>query len=348
MATLAQLEATLQAAGEPFHVLPLHDGMRALFTQRGARMLGLFPDGDGANLLWTNAALTDVDAFRAFVSAGEWNLGGERCWIAPEIQFNVADRNDFWGTISVPPQMDPGHYRMSIGDEAVRFEAEMMLMAHNLATGDKRLRVARVIRPAANPLPEADGVQFAGLAHTAALTELDDAPIVSEIWNLVQLPAGGTLVIPVIGAPRPTRYFGNPAPDTQTVVDGALQIALTGAQQYKVGYPAVSMTGRMGYWRMLADGRASLLVRSFFNDPANLYAEEPPDEPGRGGHSVHIYNDGGEFSAAERFGEMEASGHTLGSKTGLSSSVDTFHLWAYIGAAEALRPIARALSGVQP
>jgi hypothetical protein len=348
MATLAQLEATLQAAGEPYHLLPLQNGMRALFTQRGARMLGLFPAGDAANLLWTNAALGDVDAFRAFTSAGEWNLGGERCWIAPEIQFNAADRNDFWGTLSVPPQMDPGGYRLSAGDNAVRFEAEMTLTAHNLATGEKRLRVARVIRPAANPLPALDGVQFAGLAHTAALTELDESPILSEIWNLVQLPAGGTLIIPLIGAPRPTHYFGNPAPDTHTVVNGALQIVLTGAQQYKVGYQATSMTGRMGYWRGLADGRASLLVRSFFNDPANPYAEEPPGEPGKSGHSVHVYNDGGEFSGAERFGEMEVSGHTLGGKTGLGSSVDTFHLWAYIGAPEALQPIARALLGVQP
>lgn len=347
MATLAQLEATLQAAGEPYHILPLHNGMRALFTQRGARMLGLFPSVDGPNLFWTNSALDDVEAFRAFTSAGEWNLGGERCWIAPEIQYNVADRRDFWNTLAVPPQMDPGNYRLGISDNAVRFEGELTLTAHNLAAGDKRLRVIRAIRPAANPLPDVDGVQFAGLAHTASLTELNDTLICSEIWNLIQLPAGGTLYIPAIGDAKATRYFGSPAPDTQTTVDGALQITLTGAQQYKVGYMAISMTGRLGYWRILADGRASLLVRSFFNDPANLYAEEPPDQPGRTGHSVHIYNDGGEFSSAERFGEMEVSGHTIGGRAGFSSSTDTFHLWVYVGAPEALRPITRALLGVQ-
>ncbi len=348
MATLAQLEATLQAAGEPYHVMSLRDGMRALFTQRGARMLGLFSSADGRNLFWTNPALANAEQFRAFASAGEWNLGGERCWIAPEIQYNVGDRADFWGTLSVPPQMDPGSYRLTASDGAVRFEGELTLTAHNLARGDKRLRVMRVIRPAHNPLPEAPGVHFAGLSHTASLTELNGTPICSEIWNLIQLPAGGTLYIPAIGSAQATPYFGDPAPDTLTATGGMLRIALTGTRQYKVGYQSVSMTGRMGYWRTLPDGRASLLVRSFFNDPSNLYAEEPPDQPGRTGHSVHVYNDGGEFSGAERFGEMECSGHTIGGRADVSSSTDTFHLWAYVGAAEVLRSLAHALLGVQP
>lgn len=348
MATLAQLEASFRAAGEPVHVLAFNTGMRALFSQRGARMLGLFPSAEDANLLWTHAALNEAESFRRFAAAGEWNVGGERCWVAPEIQYNVADRRDFWNTLRVPPQMDPGRYRLTVAGDNVQFEGELTLTAHNLAAGDKRLRVQRVIRPASSPVPVPDGVQFAGLAHAASLTQLDNAPIASEIWNLVQLPAGGTLLIPTSGALRVSRYFGDPAADALRAVDGCLRISVTGARQYKVGYQALSVAGRMGYWRALPDGRASLLVRSFWNDPANLYAEEPPDQPGGTGHSIHVYNDGGEFGGAERFGEMECTGHTIGGQTGVSSSTDLFHLWAYVGPAEVLRPLAHAYLGVEP
>ncbi len=348
MATLAQLEASLKAAGEPVHVLAFDNGMRALFTQRGARMLGLFPSAEDANLLWTHPALNDAESFRRFAAAGEWNLGGERCWIAPEIQYNVADRRDFWNTLHVPPQMDPGHYHLTATGDTVRFESELTLTAHNLATGDKRLRVERAVRPASSPVPVPEGVLFAGLAHAASLTELDSAPIASEIWDLVQIPAGGTLFIPTSGALQVSRYFGEPAADAISAVDGCLRIGLTGARQYKVGYQALSVAGRMGYWRILPDGRASLLVRSFWNDPANLYAEEPPDLPGRTGHSIHVYNDGGEFGGAERFAEMECTGHTIGRQTGVNSSTDIFHLWVYVGPVESLRPLAHAYLGVEP
>lgn len=348
MALLAHYEAILREAGEACCVLELQSGMRALFTQRGARMLGLFPGPDEPNLLWTHSALNDLVAFREFVSAGEWNLGGERCWIAPEIQYNVGDRRDFWGTLHVPPAMDPGGYRLTASSNAVRFEAEMTLKAHNLATGEKQLRVVRMIRPTESPLPVPAGVQFAGLAHTASLTELNQSPAMSAIWNLVQLPAGGRLFIPTVGRAHAARYFGDPAPDSLDSRDGCVQIALDGSRQYKVGYHTLSVAGRMAYWRELADGRTSLLVRGFPNDPANSYVEEPPDHPGANGHAIHVYNDGGEFGGTERFGEMECSGHTIGGRTDVSSSTDTFYLWVYVGAADVLRPLAQALSGALP
>jgi hypothetical protein len=99
----------------------------------------------------------------------------------------------------------------------------------------------------------------------------------------------------------------------------------------------------MGYLSQLADGRASLLVRSFFNNPSSPYADEPAHLPGGRGDSIYIYNDGGMFSG---FGEMECMGQTIGGETGLTTSRDQQLLWLYVGAPETVRSIAGQLLGV--
>jgi hypothetical protein len=130
------------------------------------------------------------------------------------------------------------------------------------------------------------------------------------------------------------------------VVNNHLRLRITGKRQYKVGYKAASMTGRMGYWNTLPNGREYILVRQFFNNPSSFYAEEPPDKPGETGHSVHVYNDGGQFGGENSFGELECSGQTIGGRTGRQASTDNFLMWAYTGSPEAIRRIARILIGV--
>lgn len=342
MTTLQHFQQILEAAGEAYHILALQQGMSALITQRGARVLGVFPTPDAPNLFWTNpAAWGSPDHLRQFTAAGHWNLGGERCWIAPEIQYNVPDRRDFWGTITVPPAIDPGHYSLSATADGICWEQAITLTAYNLASGEKQLHVRRTIQPITNPLPEIAGVQYAGYEQVATLTEQNQTPILSEIWNLVQLNAGGTLFIPCIGEVAASDYFGHAPAALWQATDQQLRIAITGQQRFKVGYKSICMTGRMGYWHQLPDGQAYLLVRNFFNNPASLYAEEPPDSPGEKGHSVHVYNDdsGG-------FGEMECSGQTIGN--GRSTSTDSFSLWIYVGDPAGIAQAAAQLLGARP
>lgn len=354
MTTLTQLRHVLDSVNALYTTLPLQDGAKALLTQRGARVLGLFPSADSANLFWTNGAFNDADALRQFITRGDWNMGGERCWIAPEIQYNARDRQDFFGTLGVPADVDPGAYAMTMIPGAVIFRQRITLTAYNTATGSKSLDIQRTVRPAANPFAQSaryaelmDGVRYAGYEQTAVLTELDAAPIHSEIWNLIQVNAGGQLILPVAGAVEASDYFGDVPAEARTVRDGHLRLNLTGQRQFKVGYKAACMTGRMAYWNHLPDGTDYLLVRNYFNNPSALYAEEPPAQPGVTGHSVHVYNDDGVLAAGTAgFGEMECSGQTIGGVTGRTSSSDTFVLWAFTGPTDALRPIARALLGV--
>jgi hypothetical protein len=366
MPARAHYEHILTEAGEQYHVLPLHGGASLLVTRRGARVLGIFPAPDAANLLWTNqAAFESTAAFRAFVASGNWNLGGERIWIAPEIQYNVRDRNDFWGTLHIPPQMDPGDYKLSPavledGRSIINISTIIEMRTYNLVEDDGvYLFFERFVAPAPDPLRHwqnhADllhGVTYSGYQQDLFL-DAENSRTVSEAWNLVQVNAGGQLLIPCLPFIEASDYFGAVPDEARQIQSGDvphIRLTLTGKQQYKIGYKSLCMTGRMGYFHTLPDGRAYLLIRSFFNNPSNLYAEEPPHLPGVNGHSVHVYNDGGEFGGANSFGEMEVTGKTVRGGTRImldDAARDQFVMWAYVGAPEKIRQIAYLLLGVR-
>ncbi len=358
MPTLAHLTTILREAGEHYHILPLQGAAVALITQRGGRILGLFPTFDAKNLLWTNSAAFDtVAGFKQFVAQGNWNLGGERIWIAPEIQYNVRDRNDFWGTLVVPPQMDPGEYALQTASNTADYlgwNATMRLHAYNLASGEQILSVANTLKSAANPLRHLNDslsdIAYFGYEHHVILAGTQ-ANTVSEAWNLVQLNAGGQLLIPCLPVVQASDYFGDVPDEARQLHFGDvphLRLNITGKRQYKIGYQAFSMTGRMAYHHALPDGREVVLIRSFFNNPSNRYAEEPPDKPGVNGHSVHVYNDGGEFGGNNAFGEMECTGRTLQGGTDLDDVAhDVFTLWAYLGTPPAIQRVIHLLLGVR-
>jgi len=351
MPTFNEVRQALAAADEPHHIINLAGKVRLIATRRGARLLGPFIGADSHALFWLNPALADADALRAFIAAGEWNLGGERIWVAPEIQYNIIDRDDFWGTHNIPYALDPGSYNMVVANGTVQLRQQMSLNGYNTASGVIALDLWRTVIPVENPLhalAEAEklmkGVGYAGYAQQAALTVLGGDPMYAETWNLVQLNAGGMLIIPAADGAEVSRYFGEPPPDALAMTDGAFRINLTGQQQYKTGYKAASLTGCMGYLNE-QKGTHYLLIRQFNNDPSTVYAEEPPDAPGVRGHSVHVYNDGGQFGANS---EMEANGRTIGGKTGRLTVTDTFNMWVYISDSPSpLRRIGQRLLGAE-
>lgn len=350
MTSITAITETLKAHDEPFSVLALQNGYQLLVTQRGGRVLGVFGDDVVGGLFWLNDAVEDIDSYHAFIQSGNWNLGGERIWIAPEIQYNCTDRTRFTHTLSIPPAIDPGTYKLSESSQGIMLEQTLTLEAHNLQHGQKSLTIKRMLSPTENPLRSLSNyeqlmqaVDYAGYVQKVTLSENNTTPILSEAWNLIQLNAGGTLIVPVNGSLYSSHYVGSKPDEAYHVKNGAVRIPITGNLQYKVGYKAVSMTGRLGYLHHLSDGQSYLLIRSFYNDPSATYTEEPPHETGNNGHSVHIYNDDGKLGG---FGEMECNGRAIGGETGRSSSTDEFTLWAFVGKPGQLRPIAEQLLGV--
>ncbi len=331
--------------------MPLQNDVFLIISEYGGRVFGPFLSPESESIFWMNDAFADADAFRAFLASGDWNQGGERIWVAPEIQYSVADRADFFGTIQTPQQMDPGEQFLSpAGENRWKLSQNLLLEAHNLASGFKQLRLDKWIEPVEDPLRNLRAydalrgdVRFAGYQQIVRIEETRADAIVSEAWDLVQLRPGGQLLIPTTPQPEYADYFAPIDDEHLSIEPWGMRLRISGRKQYKIGVQSAQTLGRLGYFNHLDDGRAYLIVRNTFNNPSAHYAEEPPAQTGRNGFSVHIYNDDGGLGG---FGELEVNGQTIGGRSGRSASLDPFVLWFYLGAPESIRQIASFLLGV--
>ena len=350
--TYRQVIARLAENDIPYGVLTLQNGVSVVIAQRGGRIFGPFLTEDSAGLYWINDAFAQPDSFKEFLASGNWNIGGDRVWIAPEIQYGVLDRDRYWETVHTPAQVDPGTYELDQPQPGWwRLVEDVTLEAHNLASGRKELRLERLIRQAEDPLRGVggyedliDGVLFAGYEQVVTLSESKLDGIMSEAWSLVQLNPGGDLLIPASPRVEVVDYYDPIDDSLMTIYPHHVRLKVTGTRQYKIGIKAAHTFGRLGYYRPLAGGRAYLIVRSFFNNPSLPYIEEPAHRPGCRGHSIHVYNDNGMFGG---FGELECNAQTIGGVTGRSSSTDQMLLWLYVGPVEKIEEIGLHLLGVE-
>jgi len=349
--TYQQIIDRLNENNFQYAVLKLAGDAAIIISQRGGRIFGPFLSQNAESMLWMNSSFADADVFKTFLESGDWNLGGDRFWIAPEIQYNVKDRTDFVGTYQLPSQVDPGRYVLDqTAANEYSLSQDMTLKAHNLASGEKQLRLERLIRRAEDPLRNLSNykdliteVVFAGYEQVVTLSEskLDDK--MSEVWNLAQIKTGGLLCLCCTPCIEYTDYY-EPVADLQTLHSNHVRLKITGEQMYKVGYKAAHLFGRYGYYNNLDDGQASLIVRNLFNNPSAPYAEEPAHTTGCSGHSVHVFNDDGQYGG---FGELECNGQTIGGPTGKSSITDQMILWVYQGPDDKIKSIALNLLGVE-
>jgi len=92
------------------------EGSSVLLLPFGTRVLGLFARDDGQNFFWANPLIMEVESARDLLRGGEWvNTGGDRTWLAPEVDILVGDLCDPWATYHVPLTLDPGQYLVERG-----------------------------------------------------------------------------------------------------------------------------------------------------------------------------------------------------------------------------------------
>ena len=85
------------------------DGTRLLLLPYGARVLGLYAAGSEENFFWTNPPLDDAETARELFARSGWhNTGGDRTWVAPELDTFFPDANSkcYWQ----PRQLDMSDY----------------------------------------------------------------------------------------------------------------------------------------------------------------------------------------------------------------------------------------------
>jgi hypothetical protein len=345
------LARALQAAEHPPFELRTKEGGCALFLPYGARVLGLFPSPEGPNCYYVDPRMGDPVQARQALGGAEWvNTGGDRTWLSPEIDTCIADFSDPWGTYKVPWSMDPGQHAVEFRGDMLRAGVSIQLPIHRKRTSCE-IVLEKTVRLIANPLRREtaargwlDQVRYVGyeLVTTVCLRSVPEPSMCTGIWNIVALPAPGEILVPTLSRSEPRTYFGDVGANYLKVSEGSVHLRIDGAQRYKVGLRATSLTGRAGYLRRLADGSVVLVVRNFDVDPSGEYVDVPWDAPDDLGYAFEAYNDDGYYGA---FGELEYHAPAIGGDTGRTSGEDRSQVWAFHGPEGAVRAIAEALLG---
>jgi hypothetical protein len=347
---LQELIATLKAVGKPSELHQTADGTRVLILPYGGRILGVFAPGSDENFLWTNSALNDVESARAYYASDDWqNSGGDRTWLAPELDFffpnypNV-DIAGYWQ----PRGLDPGNYQLAKNEQGIQLTNRLKIDGFR---SKKRveLEIAKSVAAAPNPLRYDHGirtgaVEYAGHTLLTSLAIVDgrpeDAPLVG-LWSLTQMPHQGELFIPTYSRTEPRIYFGlvDTPPDELAMSDRLVRFKMRASGEHKIGVRAAVTTGRIGYIYP-AGSKYALIVRNFFVNPSGEYADVPWTEPEDRGYSTQACSVNSRWGM---FSEMEYHVPAIGGGTGLREIEDRSQLWAFRGSREDMVKIARTL-----
>ena len=347
--TLDEVKQKLRDADLVFSELPISKESTILIMEWGGRILGPFIGDEGRSILWMPPWWDSRESFEEARSKGLWNLGGERLWIAPEIQFCIENRFDLTAGYSLPQEMDPGNYRIDNTDRAsVSLETEMELNALHHTPTTQRLSVNRTIKPIKNPLRNINnrnslmsGILFSGYNHSIRLHSLSSEACLAEAWSVMQVRQGGESIVPTYGVPQIGWYHRPQSSDLVKIEDSPILVHHKENNLFKIGIHSTSLTGRVGYLHN-AEKNVSpyLIIRNYWVSPSFEYCEEPFASPGENGYAFHLYNSA---DLNERFGEIECHGNAMGGSSGVHTSTLVMDTWFFEGNFHQLEMIAHQL-----
>jgi len=346
---LSNLIQTLKEVGKATELFTSPDGSTALVLPYGARVLGLFAPHSERNFLWTHTALEAVKSAWAFYGSDEWhNSGGDRTWLAPEVDFFLPNYPDlsfsgYWQ----PRQLDPGNYEL-VRESGQNFLVNRLKLTASRSKATVELEIAKSVGPAFNPLryepvwKNLPDVEYAGYTlHTTLriIGSSGDAPLQVGLWNLLQLPHGGELLVSTYRRANAKLYFGAVGPEDLTIGEHLIRYRMRASGEHKLGFRAVDMTGRVGYMYPSGD-QTALVVRNFTVNPSGEYVDVPWTETANLGFAGQTCNVN---SALGSFSELEYHVPAIGQGTGSVRSDDVSQVWAYRGSGASVQTIANNL-----
>jgi hypothetical protein len=151
------------------------------------------------------AKLNSINSARTYYASDDWqNSGGDRTWLAPEVDFffpnypNI-DIAGYWQ----PRSLDPGHYELTKTAAGIKLTNRLNVDAFR---SKKRvaLEITKSVAAAPNPLRydaaiQTGAVQYAGHTLLTSSRILDpnpnDSPLIG-LWSLTQMPHQGELFVP--------------------------------------------------------------------------------------------------------------------------------------------------------
>jgi hypothetical protein len=344
-----RLIQTLREVGKGARELQSPDGSRIVVLPHGGRVLGLFGPRSSENFLWTSPALGAVETARQLFDSQDWhNTGGDRTWLAPELDFFFPEYPKL-DKYFQPRSLDPGSYTVIENHGALSLSN---VVTATLSRSGKQVVVdlRKEIGPALDPLRhERDlwlpaDLEYAGYSLRTVVGFID-APGDARVgaWSLLQLPHGGDLFVPTYARSAPKVYFGKVGPEDLLVTDGMVHWRMRSDGEHKIGLRAVATTGRAGYLYP-ASGQWNLVVRNFPVNPSLEYVDVPWSDPDDLGYSVQacsIKSGLGIFSELEHHAPAAGAGPPW-------KSEDTSQVWAYRGRFDEVRQVAGRLLGAIP
>jgi hypothetical protein len=187
-----------------------------------------------------------------------------------------------------------------------------------------------------------EGVEYAGYTLNSSLEYITgETESFSRVglWNLLQLPLGGEMLVATYFAVQPTAYMGAPGPDRLTVGEHLTRYKMNASGVEKLGFRAAAGAGRVGYLYPTGDDFA-LVVRNFTLNPSGEYIDVPKLDPTRTGDAIQACSVN---NAMGSFSELEYHVPAIGSGTGHMRCDGASQVWAYRGALTKIQIVARNL-----
>jgi hypothetical protein len=344
---LERLVKTLNGVGKPIELYQSPDGTRVLILPYGGRILGLFTPRNPENFYWTHPALESVETARAFYASDVWqNSGGDRTWLSPEADIffpNFPKLDNYWQ----PRELDPGNYNVEATGGSLRLVNRLSLTLSR-SKQQVELQITKLVRSAPDPLRyerglyDPAGVEYAGYTLRCSLeligTKKNDLAEVG-LWNLVQLPHNGDLLVPTYARAVPKILMGAVVPEDLIVADHLIRYRMRAAGEHKIGIRAVPATGRVGYLYP-TNNQFALVIRNFLVNPSGEYVDVPWSDTEDLGYSTQACN---VDSGLGSFSELEYHSPAIGQRIGRIHCDDESVIWAFRGTRERIHAIAKSL-----
>ena len=260
------LVATLPSVRKATETWTSPDGSAALVLPYGGRILGLFAPKSERNFFWTYPALDTAKSAHDFYRTAQWhNSGGDRTWLAPEVDFccpNFLNLEPYWQ----PREFDPGN------DQVTKSDGGLLLtngFTYKLSRSQRTvdLEMSKRLTAAANPLRNVDCAgrpSYAGYTlHTGlSFGEGKTAPVQVGFGSLLQMPHGGEMFFSTFSCASVTTFFGHIDPRDLLVGPRMVRYLMRASGEHKLSLSAAVVMGRVGYvYTQGAD--CSLVLRNF-------------------------------------------------------------------------------------
>ncbi|MCD9023797.1 DUF6786 family protein [Cohnella silvisoli] len=345
------LQSQLQQSGNSYAVLSNSQGGQLIILEKGARVLELKTAEEASS----SAFWRDPNALH---NENNWNSGGDRTWISPELEYFIDDS----GSYHIPAQLDPGNWKLTQTTQSLAIANMSCELQHASSSQTIQVNLEKRFTLLPNPFPrnssaltpDSSSVSYIGYE---VRTDMNLTPVSSNskpmdrtaspsgfcnLWSIMQVPPGGQIIAPTYGSIRPLTMFSQTENIDMELLPNGLRLHCEGQSSFKLSIDALSSTGRFGYSRVLADKKSSLVVRQFSVNPSGVYPDYPSNRKNYLGSCMQFYFDGGQLG---HFAELEYHSPAL-SIDRPGHMTDTSQVFYFEGLTSAVQDIARVMLGI--